>query len=60
MPLVIMCGFPSSGKTTRCEELAKFFREEMQKDVEIVSDRDIGLSKNDIYSGTATTTHAII
>ncbi|XP_064596493.1 protein KTI12 homolog [Liolophura sinensis] len=52
MPLVIMCGYPSSGKTTRCEELANFFREEMKKNVEIVSDQNIGLNKNDVYSDT--------
>ncbi|KAK3102390.1 hypothetical protein FSP39_011051, partial [Pinctada imbricata] len=50
MPLVIICGFPSSGKSRRSEELKKYLQEELKKTVHIISDTSIGIDKNDVYS----------
>ena len=38
MPLIILTGFPSCGKTTRGNELKKYFEEEKNKTVHIVSE----------------------
>lgn len=48
-----MCGFPSSGKTTRCSELKQFFVEKHTKAVDIISDQTVGLNKNSTYSSSA-------
>jgi len=49
MPLVVMCGFPSSGKSTTANKVAEFLRSEHQKTVHIVREEELfrGL-KNDI------------
>lgn len=53
MPLVILCGFPASGKTTRSEELQKFLSEcYPQKKIHIISDHSIGVSKNEVYASS--------
>lgn len=53
MPLIIMTGFPSSGKTRRSKELAEFFRER-GKTVHIVSENiaipKAGFTKNEYYA----------
>lgn len=53
MPLVLMCGYPCSGKSTRSREIKKFFEEDYNKTVYIVSDDDVikssGTNKHDLY-----------
>lgn len=53
MPLVLMCGYPCSGKSTRSQEIKKFFEQDYNKTVHIVSDDDIikssGINKHDLY-----------
>lgn len=53
MPLIILTGFPSSGKTKRSNELADFFRER-GKTVHIVSENSTipkaGFPKNAYYA----------
>lgn len=53
MPLVLMCGYPCSGKSTRSQEIKKLFEEEHKKNVYIVSDDDVikscGTNKHDLY-----------
>ncbi|XP_026478169.1 protein KTI12 homolog [Ctenocephalides felis] len=53
MPLIIMTGIPSSGKTHRTLEIKKYFEEERKKTVHVVSEFEAvtksGYSKNDIY-----------
>lgn len=53
MPLVIITGYPSSGKTKRANELAEFFRGR-DKTVHIVSENaaipKAGFAKNEYYS----------
>ncbi|XP_063985863.1 protein KTI12 homolog [Diachasmimorpha longicaudata] len=52
MPLIIITGIPSSGKTSRTQELKSFFSDKNKK-VEIVSESDLvikgGFIKNDFY-----------
>ncbi|GAB0099256.1 KTI12 [Sergentomyia squamirostris] len=40
MPLIILCGIPSSGKSTRARELQKFFQEEKKCTVYVVSENE--------------------
>ncbi|XP_071453488.1 protein KTI12 homolog isoform X2 [Hetaerina americana] len=50
MPLVILTGFPCSGKTSRATELKSFFESEM-KVVHVISEDDAfeGIEKNSVY-----------
>lgn len=56
MPLIIMCGVPSSGKSTRAAELKDFFESQKKKVVHIISENDIvknsGILKNDVYESS--------
>lgn len=56
MPLIIIVGCPSSGKSTRAQELKDFFELQKQKVVHVVSENDIvkdsGQSKNDVYESS--------
>lgn len=53
MPLIIICGTPVSGKTTRAQELKQFFESTHDKKVEIVSEAEaivkLGYEKNSFY-----------
>ncbi|XP_077993837.1 protein KTI12 homolog [Glandiceps talaboti] len=49
MPLVIMCGLPSSGKTKRSEELQKYLESQTDKSVHVISDHSVGVDKNYVY-----------
>lgn len=53
MPLIILTGYPSSGKTKRSQELAKFFRDK-GKTVHVVSENaaipKAGFRKNEYFS----------
>lgn len=53
MPLIILCGTPVSGKSTRARELKEFFEKQHGKKVEIVSEDDaivkLGYEKNNTY-----------
>ncbi|CAH0716972.1 unnamed protein product, partial [Brenthis ino] len=53
MPLIIICGTPVSGKTTRANEIKQFFEETHKKQVEIVSEQEtivnLGYEKNSAY-----------
>lgn len=37
MPLVVMCGVPGSGKTTRAQALAEYLKEKHQQKVVVVN-----------------------
>jgi len=52
MPFIIMCGLPSSGKTTRTNELKKYFEDNQSKRTIIVSDHRHDVDKNDVYLGS--------
>ena len=49
MPLIVMCGLPCSGKTTRAKELEKFFLEKDLK-VHVIGDHCLGIDKNEVYA----------
>lgn len=50
MPLIVMCGFPSSGKTTRVRELKSHLEKEHSRIVTIVDDDVAGMEKNLVYA----------
>lgn len=50
MPLIVMCGIPSCGKTTRAKEIEAFFKNE-QKNVHIVSEDTMLIDKQKAYLG---------
>ena len=51
MPFVAICGFPSSGKSTRARELESYLCKEKGVNTRIIADCDFGLDKNVIYAG---------
>lgn len=50
MPLVVMCGFPASGKSRRAKELAEYLKTKISGDVHIVEDHPEGTIRNKIYT----------
>ena len=51
MPLVVITGIPSSGKSKTCQRLSEFLTKEKDKVVKIVSENDfVDSSKNQIFS----------
>lgn len=54
MPLILMVGLPSSGKTTRALEIQKYFKKE-QKEVILISDNEVisqmNINKNVLFLG---------
>jgi protein KTI12 len=55
MPLILISGIPSSGKSTRALQVKSFFEEKHERNVHIVSENDIiassGTEKNIIFLG---------
>ncbi|XP_029379289.1 protein KTI12 homolog [Echeneis naucrates] len=49
MPLVVMCGYPCSGKSRRAEELRGHFEQNTDRKVHVVSDGDLVRDKNSVY-----------
>ena len=53
MPLVVMCGLPSSGKTCRAEELAEFLRQnDPDREIQLVRDDFATIAKNVCYASS--------
>lgn len=52
MPLIIMCGFPCSGKSKRAQELRNYL-ENRGKTVYLASDESSSLDRNSVYSASA-------
>ncbi|XP_072021267.1 protein KTI12 homolog isoform X2 [Amphiura filiformis] len=50
MPLVILCGFPCSGKTTRTDQLSKHVEENHKRTVNIISDHTLRVDRNAVYA----------
>ncbi|CAK6951049.1 protein KTI12 homolog [Scomber scombrus] len=50
MPLIVMCGYPCSGKTRRAEELKGYFEQKSLRQVHIVGDEALGVEKNSVYA----------
>lgn len=51
MPLVVMCGYPCSGKSKRAEELKSYFENSKRKTVHMTGDENIDLKRNVVYAG---------
>lgn len=51
MPLIVMCGYPCSGKTRRAEELKVFFEQNTNRKVHVVGDGALDVEKNTVYAG---------
>ncbi|XP_005093847.1 protein KTI12 homolog [Aplysia californica] len=53
MPLVVMCGFPASGKTTRCQQLCSHLSSQFpSKQVHVVNENAEGSSRNELYANS--------
>ncbi|XP_070828423.1 protein KTI12 homolog [Chaetodon trifascialis] len=50
MPLIVMCGYPCSGKTRRAEELKVYFEQNCDRKVHIVGDGALDVEKNIVYA----------
>ena len=48
MPLVMLCGYPCSGKTTLAEEIRTHL-EGVGKTVVVISDHSLGVDRNSTY-----------
>lgn len=51
MPLIVICGYPCSGKTRRAEELKVYFEQNCDKKVYIVGDGALDVDRNTVYAG---------
>jgi len=51
MPLIIMSGRPSTGKTTRAQELEKYFKETCQKTTHLINEETLLIDKKEGYQG---------
>lgn len=49
--MIVMCGYPCSGKTTRAGELKTFLEAEHDLRVNILGDHSENVIRNDLYSG---------
>ena len=53
MPLVILCGFPASGKTTLANQLAVFLQENTQMTVQVVNDEFLRIENNSYFASNS-------
>lgn len=54
MPLIVITGYPLSGKTTRALELKKYFESAFKSDVVIINEENLQIDKRDAYKGLYT------
>lgn len=52
MPLIILTGYPASGKSTRAQQLADYFTQHTDHNVTILSENDFARCKTDTFSGS--------
>ncbi|XP_066541172.1 protein KTI12 homolog [Hoplias malabaricus] len=50
MPLIVLLGFPCSGKSRRAEELREYFTNNTERKVHVVGDEAAGVERNSVYS----------
>ncbi|XP_029188575.2 protein KTI12 homolog [Acropora millepora] len=53
MPLVIMCGFPCSGKTKRANELKSYLQNSRGRSVQLSSDESLNFERNTAYAASS-------
>lgn len=51
MPLIVITGYPLSGKTTRAVELKKYLESEFKSDVVIINEENLQIDKREAYKG---------
>lgn len=51
MPLIVMCGYPCSGKTRRAEDLKEYFQQNTERKVHVVGEGALDVEKNRVYAG---------
>jgi protein KTI12 len=51
MPLVLLCGPPCSGKTTLAQKLSEHLKTAFKKDVHLINEEFLQLTKNAAYAG---------
>jgi len=49
MPLIVLVGVPSSGKTTRAQLLKKYLEEEQKRSVVLISEESLEMRKGEFY-----------
>ena len=52
MPLIVMVGIPSSGKTTRALEIKEYFELEHKRTVVLLNEENLNMDKNKFYKGS--------
>ena len=58
MPLVLVCGFPCSGKTRISKEIKEYMEKERERKVILISENDlVNEKRNEIYSGEQYTSY---
>ena len=50
MPFILVCGYPSSGKTKYCLELKEYFQTQHNKEVLLINEENLFMIKNQVYS----------
>lgn len=50
MPLIMMCGIPCSGKTSRAKELYEYLKEKNQK-VVLINEESLLIKRSEGYQG---------
>uniref|UniRef100_A0A3B4C385 Protein KTI12 homolog n=1 Tax=Pygocentrus nattereri TaxID=42514 RepID=A0A3B4C385_PYGNA len=50
MPLILMCGYPCSGKSRRAHELRDHFTENTDRKVHTVGDEELEVDRNSVYA----------
>ncbi|XP_067035827.1 protein KTI12 homolog isoform X1 [Acropora muricata] len=53
MPLVVMCGFPCSGKTKRANELKSYLQNSRGRSVQLSSDESLNFERNTAYAASS-------
>ena len=51
MPLVMMCGLPSSGKTFYANKISEYLKKKLNKNVIFLNDDLFGINKNETFMG---------
>lgn len=50
MPLILMCGNPGSGKTTRANQIEKYLTEKHKQNVVVINEEYLKVNKDESYS----------
>jgi protein KTI12 len=52
MPLIVVCGIPGSGKTTRAQQIRDYLVDKHNSQVVLINEESLGISKTQGYAGT--------